>query len=201
MRLAPLLVFVLTLIYSQEFVGSKKCKSCHKKESSGAQYSLWEKSKHAHAFETLKTPEALETAKKLGITSNPWETPACVRCHTTGFGQGGYEIKDPGFWLQVTAKGKPTKEVKRMEALKGIGCEVCHGPGSEYKSKKIMKKLFFGELPADTLGFKIPTEALCRQCHNKESPSFKEFHFEERYKEISHPYPKGYREEKLHDKN
>jgi len=53
---------MLTILFGQEYVGSKKCKSCHKKKFSGAQYKVWENSKHSNAFETLKTPEAIETS-------------------------------------------------------------------------------------------------------------------------------------------
>ncbi len=186
----------LTILFGQDYVGSKKCKSCHKKKSNGAQFQVWEDSKHAEAFEVLKTPAAKETALKKGIETNPWETPECVRCHTTGYGKGGYEIKDTAFWEQKTERGKPTKEVKRMTYLQGVGCEVCHGPGSKYKSKKKMKAIFEGKISMESLGMILPTEETCKGCHNKESPTFTAFHFEEMFLTINHPYPDGFREKK-----
>lgn len=187
---------MLTILFGQEYVGSKKCKSCHKKKFSGAQYKVWENSIHANAFETLKTPEAIETAIGLGINTNPWETPECVRCHVTGFDNGGYEIKGDEFWSQITDKGKPTKEVKRMTGLQGVGCEACHGPGSKYKSKTKMEAIFYGDISGTKLGYTIPIEDTCKQCHNEKSPNFAGFKFEEKLHEIQHPYPDGFRESK-----
>lgn len=196
MKKVLLFIFVISGLVAQEYIGNKKCKSCHKKESSGAQYLKWQETKHANAFETLKTPAARETATKLGITTNPWETPKCVKCHTTGFGNGGYEIKDKAFWEQVTESGKPTKEVKRMAALQHVGCEACHGPGENYKSKKTMTAIFHGDISKESVGMLTPTRETCIQCHNEESPSFHGFDFDEFFPKISHPYPDGYRESK-----
>ncbi len=185
---------ILTILFGQDYVGSKKCKSCHKKKSSGAQYKIWEETAHANSFEVLKTPEAKKTAEELGIETNPWETPQCVKCHTTGYGEGGYEIKEAAFWVQKTEKGKPTKEVKRMTALQHVGCEVCHGPGSEYKSKKKMNAIFHENITMESVGLLIPSEKTCVKCHNEESPTFALFDYESFYTRISHPYPEGFRE-------
>lgn len=189
-----LLVLMIASLVGQDYIGNKKCKSCHKKKSSGAQYLKWEETNHANAFDVLKTPEAKEVAEQKGIKTNPWETPECVRCHTTGFGKGGYEIKDQAFWDQVTDRGKPTKAVKRMLALQNVGCEVCHGPGGDYKSKKTMKAISFGDITMESVGMIKPSKETCVQCHNEESPSFHGFDFDEYFPKISHPFPDGYRE-------
>jgi hypothetical protein len=52
-----------------EYVGSKKCKMCHNKPATGAQYAKWSESKHAKAMESLSAEEA--------------KNPACVKCHST----------------------------------------------------------------------------------------------------------------------
>ncbi len=192
-KLLALLVLTVT-IYGQEYVGSHKCKACHRKSSSGAQYKVWEKTNHAHAFETLKTDEAIQVANEHGIKGNPWEAPECVICHTTGFENGGYEIKDAVFWDQVDSRGRPAKDVKRMTGLQGVGCEVCHGPGSEYKSKKKMEAIFQGVLDGEELGMFVPSEEVCLQCHNSDAPSFNGFDYKESYHIIAHPYPDGFRE-------
>ncbi|MBT3217233.1 MAG: hypothetical protein HOD97_03985 [Candidatus Marinimicrobia bacterium] len=192
-----ILLMATSLSFGQEYVGSKKCKSCHNKEKSGAQYVVWNKSPHAHSYETLKTPAAKETAINLGITTNPWETPECVRCHTTAFGKGGYELKDEAFWNQVTKKDKPTKDVKRMAGLQNVGCEACHGPGSKYKSKKKMDHIFYGKIDQEKFGLITPSEKVCKQCHNEESPNFKAFDYEKSYAAIAHPYPDGFRKMKM----
>lgn len=65
----------------------------------------------------------------------------CVGCHTTG----------------TTAKG---------ELLEGVQCEACHGPGSAYKSMKIMKD---PEL-AMANGLMLPDTTTCMGCHNENVP-------------------------------
>jgi nitrate/TMAO reductase-like tetraheme cytochrome c subunit len=45
--------------------------------------------------------------------------------------------------------------------LPGVQCESCHGPGSDYKSMKIMKD----RDAAVAAGLVIPDEATCRSCH------------------------------------
>jgi len=52
-----------------EYVGSRKCKMCHNKPATGAQYAKWLDSKHAHAMEVLNAEEAKD--------------PKCLKCHST----------------------------------------------------------------------------------------------------------------------
>ena len=40
-------------------------------------------------------------------------------------------------------------------------------------------------------GLLIPDEATCLECHNEQSPTYREFDFEKRWAEIAHPYPSG----------
>lgn len=128
---------------AHEYVGAKKCKTCHK-----LQYNSWLETPHAKAFDKLSDEEK--------------KKPECVKCHTTG----------------TTAKGV---------LLEGIQCEACHGPGSDYKSPKIMSKKKWKADPEGQLklaleaGLIIPTEKDCVRCHTKEgNPNFKPFDFEKR---------------------
>lgn len=158
-----------------EYVGVKKCKICHKKEKSGNQYGIWKESKHAKAFESLKTDKAKEAAAKLGI-DDPTKSPDCLKCHTTGYGEGGYDIKS---------------SEEHNAKFEGVQCEACHGPGSKYKKKKIMKAVFNGEMDPAEVGLVRPDENTCKKCHTKEgNPFYKEFNFEERVDKIKHPVPK-----------
>jgi nitrate/TMAO reductase-like tetraheme cytochrome c subunit len=103
-----------------KYVGVKKCKMCHLK-----QYKVWKESLHANAFERLKGKEV--------------RNPVCLKCHTTGFGRGGF------------------KNITETPHLAGIGCEACHGAGSLHiKAKKAKRKLTI----ARTL------ENVCIECHN-----------------------------------
>lgn len=52
-----------------EYVGASKCKMCHNKPATGAQYAQWAASKHAHAMESLSAEEA--------------KNPKCLKCHST----------------------------------------------------------------------------------------------------------------------
>ncbi len=191
MRILLLLTFAITTLIADDFdyVGTKKCSKCHKSKKKGAQYKKWQEGPHAGAFESLKSEKALATAKEEGITGNPWEAPECLKCHTTGFGDGGYTHMDAAFWDEKTEEGKPTKAVKRMAALQSVGCEACHGPGSKYKSKKKMKAIYEGTMDGAALGLWTPDEKVCSTCHNEESPTYKEFVFEERIKDVQHPFP------------
>ena len=152
-----------------ELVGAPKCKSCHKTKT-GDQWKIWTESKHAGAFATLASEAALKIAAEKGL-GNPQEEAACLKCHTTG-GFLGEEVV-------VNAKGKYVPD-------EGVGCESCHGPGSDYKSKKVMAD----PAAAKAAGMlREKTEAACTKCHNDSSPTFKGFEFEERWAEIAHPIP------------
>ncbi len=102
---------VFSMAYSGDFtyIGSQKCKMCHKGEKKGMVYEKWEKGPHAKALEILK--------KEGGETK-----PECLVCHTTGYDKGGYKIGDAN-----------------AANFEGVGCESCHGPGSAYKKMSIMK--------------------------------------------------------------
>jgi hypothetical protein len=66
------------------------------------EYEKWSTKSHAHAYETLK---------RVGSESDP----ECVGCHVVGLKYEGGFVSE-----QETAD------------LKDVGCEVCHGPGSEH---------------------------------------------------------------------
>jgi len=66
------------------------------------------------------------------------------------------------------------------EALPGVQCEACHGAGSEYKTMSIMKD----KPKAIAAGLIEPTEKVCVRCHNKRSPTFKEFNWAEMSKKV-----------------
>lgn len=159
-----------------QYVGAKKCRTCHKKELIGDQWSAWEKGKHSKAFETLKSDKALEIAKEKGLAKPPSESPECLKCHVTGYGEDASKF--------AGGKVLPNSE--------GIGCESCHGPGSLYKKKKTMadhdKSVAAGMWEASK------DEKICLGCHNDKSPTFDAaagFNFEERKEKIAHKIPEA----------
>jgi len=87
------------------YVGSATCKACHLKD-----YEIWEKSGHAHAFETL-------------VKTHSDADPHCIACHTVGFG------KESGYRRPLGST-----------SLVDVGCESCHGPASEHIAKHIHGK-------------------------------------------------------------
>ncbi len=89
------------------------------------------------------------------------KNPICLACHTTGY------------------DGSVFKE-------EGVGCEACHGPGSDYKKMSVMKN----KEEAIELGLIVPSEAVCKKCHNEKSPAFKGFNFAEFFKKIDHTFRK-----------
>lgn len=156
-----------------QFIGVDGCAKCHKKESTGNQLEHWQNSKHASAFATLATPEAKEIAAAKGI-ADPQKDAKCLKCHVTGHGV------DPGL-IATPAEGK-----KGLLATDGVSCESCHGPGSLYKDRKVMKD----HDASIAAGLVIPDAKTCEKCHNDESPTFESFDFEKMFEKIKHPNPK-----------
>ncbi|MEE8336266.1 MAG: cytochrome c family protein [Candidatus Neomarinimicrobiota bacterium] len=172
-----------------EYIGTKKCKACHSSAKKGAQYKLWLETGHAKAFDVLFTDEAIKIAQERKLTVTPDKAPECVECHVVGFGAGGYEILGESFWNPDPEDKKAVKAVKRMENLKNVGCEVCHGAGSAYRKKKVMDGIYSGTMNAADHGLTTVSEKTCLRCHNDRSPSFKSFDYAERSAKIAHPYP------------
>ncbi len=144
------------------YVGSKKCKKCHVK-----QYKSWKKTRMAEAFDILEPGESSEMKTKfhIDVSKDFTQDETCLECHTTGLGKpGGYAVPDP----------EDKKAVKTAKKLRGVGCECCHGPGSEYVKvfEEIMKskrKYKVEELYA--VGLHKIDEATCKTCHNERSPT------------------------------
>jgi hypothetical protein len=146
-----------------KYKGVKMCGACHKTDKGGMVFQVWEKSAHAKAFETLKSPAAAEFAKKKGLTKPAAESPECLKCHVTGGG----------------AAAGATKE-------EGVTCEACHGAASDW----IMlhnKKENHDKAVAAGLVVAAKTDAKpCQKCHNSESPTYKGFKMEEMWGKIAH---------------
>ena len=156
-------------VSAHQYVGVKKCGMCHHGAKKGMQKEIWEKSPHAKAFQTLLTEEAKVSAKKVGV-DNPAESEKCLKCHTTGYG--------------AAAEDFATGYSYRKED--GVTCEACHGPGSDYKKLSVMKD----REKSVAAGMVVPDENTCKKCHIAEgNPNYKEFKFDEFFKQIAHPIP------------
>ena len=190
-KLAIIMIGLTFCLFAQDFgyVGNAKCKMCHNKEVKGAQFTKWQAGVHANTFETLKSAESAQIAKDKGIKGDAWKASECLKCHTTGFGAGGYEVKCDAFWNPTADDKAGEKAVKRMKGLEAVGCEVCHGAGSKYKSSKTMKAIYAGEVDGTTVGLTKIDESTCTVCHNEESPTYKPFNYKEKIKKVQHPMP------------
>ncbi|MCL4550050.1 MAG: cytochrome C554 [Bacteroidetes bacterium] len=152
------------------YEGVQVCGMCHKTEKSGNQLKIWQDSKHSQAYKTLLTAKADEISKKKS-GKKAVENPECLKCHATG-----YNVDK----ALVGAKFKVED---------GVQCETCHGAGSGYKSMSVMKNK--AEAEKKGLVMHSDIEKFCKTCHNPESPSYKEFKFQEMWKKIEHKVPKG----------
>jgi 2',3'-cyclic-nucleotide 2'-phosphodiesterase (5'-nucleotidase family) len=79
------------------YVLSETCAKCHQ-----AEYEVWQKSRHSHAFAALETKQRTFDA-------------ACIGCHSLGF-------QKPGGFVNIRATPQ----------LANVQCESCHGPGAAH---------------------------------------------------------------------
>jgi hypothetical protein len=159
------------------YVGDKVCMACHLQE-----HKAWKLTKLAGAMKALApTDEAADkalfdrkTANGVDPAKDYTADPACLKCHTTGYGTAtGYP--DP------TTLAGDEKAAKRAKAFGAVGCEACHGAGSKYvafkkaDANKARKDIPFEELAP--LGLVKPDEAVCKTCHEAGGPTKEKFDF------------------------
>jgi len=145
-----------------EYIGVQACAECHKGPMMGYQFSNWRQSGHAKAYARLATPKAYELARAEGISGNPQESPDCLRCHTTSSGTGAAARES--YFLD-----------------EGVGCEACHGPGSEYQFEAVM----IDHQAALAAGLKAANEDTCLRCHAEAHG--KPFEYTKAWDAVSHP--------------
>jgi len=168
-----ILAFITAVISADtaQYIGSSKCKMCHMSKKRGDQWNKWLNGPHAKAFEVLATDEAKAVAKEAGLSTDPQQAAECLVCHVTAF--------------DAPASAKADSYTQE----EGVGCESCHGPGSLYKSMKVMKALTAGEQDPKAVSFISGDEETCLTCHNEKSPTYKPFVYTEAWKQIAHPIP------------
>ncbi|MBL7987550.1 MAG: hypothetical protein JNJ94_05780 [Chlorobi bacterium] len=123
---------------SLAYVGSASCQNCHSSERSGNAVEVWIRSRHAVAYQSIRKELATRSATNLEVG----DSVSCYRCHTT--------------------LGHPPATVAEAGVVaEGVGCERCHGPGSEYSSYGIMadESRFLGH------GGVKGSLSDCRHCH------------------------------------
>lgn len=159
-------VFASTLAGKAEgaphFVGTDGCK-CHKSEIAD-----WERSRHANVFELLEPGKKAAKKKKAKLYPDKdyRTTTKCLKCHTTGYEEEG------GF-----------KDISSTPNMAGVGCEMCHGAGSNYRAihKEKTTKFTREETRAAGQTYGSLDEAVCRKCHEHKDNPFKP-EVDEKYK-------------------
>ena len=144
-------------------IGVRICATCHKGPAMGYQFSKWRMSAHATAYAVLGTDKAYEIAKSEGLKEDPRTSKACLKCHTTAY----HELS--GGSMDI------------ISVYEGVGCEACHGAGSNYYPEAIMRD----GRAAKAAGLKEVTRQTCLGCH--ENAHNKGFDFDEAMKKIAHP--------------
>ena len=144
------------------YIGTLTCAACHKGPAMGYQFSKWRMSDHASAYAVLTSDEAYEIAKEEGLKDAPQTSQECLKCHTTAFHQ--------------PAKGA----IESYSLYEGVGCEACHGAGSNYYPEAIMRD----PRAAKAAGLKEVTSQTCIGCH--ENAHDRPFDFDEAMKKIAH---------------
>ncbi|MBN1360167.1 MAG: hypothetical protein JW993_06225 [Sedimentisphaerales bacterium] len=107
------------------------------------EYTLWGSKAHASAFATL-------------VEVGSDRDPECVICHVVGMD------RESGF---ISAQRTP--------GLKDVGCEVCHGPGSQHNASQ-------------GLALTVEPKVACLDCHTPEKSSGYAGHEEEYLEKITH---------------
>jgi hypothetical protein len=150
-----------------KYVGSDKCKKCH-----DSAYAVWQKTPHSHAYQTL-----VDNKKR---PLNRQYDPECIVCHTVGFGYlGGFTDAD------------------KTPHLENVGCESCHGPGSEHvkhpndeKWQALMNSWHAPEKETAEARAKRHNniDRFCQSCHDIDNDvTWKDNALERKWKVIAHP--------------
>ncbi len=146
-----------------KYIGIHTCAVCHKGPTMGYQFSKWRMSAHASAYAVLATDKAYKIAKEQGLKDDPQSSPKCLKCHSPAYRQ--------------PAEGA----IEFYSLYQGVGCEACHGAGSNYYPEAIMRDT----RAAKAAGLKEITPQTCLGCH--ENTNNNPFDYDEAFKKIAHP--------------
>lgn len=166
------------------YVGSDVCRGCHNGLHSVTAVAAWEKSAHPRAMWSASEPP--EGVQILGDFSAHAPFPRARIAYVLGAGRHAqaYLDKDyqvlPGEW-QVQAKVWTPREVvdgktqcigchatgfggadNSWKAM-GVGCEMCHGPGSEHMVSRDKKATIVNPMSLDPQ----KRAMVCAQCHSQ----------------------------------
>ncbi len=181
--IAAIALLSLPVHAQDRYVGAKTCARCHDKDGQGNAFHVWETSKHAEAYRTLRTHSESEARKlgdlelwiveigrgvKYGLPRPAAESKECLPCHTTAFGIEARLV------------------VPSFDPKDGVQCESCHGPGSVHS--EAMAKGNGGKAATGLKRYadERATQAQCRTCHEG---TCGDFNFAEMWPRIKHGSP------------
>lgn len=127
------------------YAGVEACAQCHDGAQKSYQFSRWRLTAHARAYAVLATPAAYDISRQNGSSLPPQEDPACLKCHTTA------------------SDARPGARLPSYSPAEGVGCEACHGAGSEYAVEAVM----LDRAAAYAAGLQRAPKATCAACHEK----------------------------------
>ncbi len=154
-----------------EYVGAESCKTCHT-----FAYSVWSKTKHAHAMESLSKGREGQEAVWVSRVFDP----ECLCCHTTGWDSQRARRTSSGFL-----------SMEQTPHLAGQQCENCHGPGSRHiELEKAVKG--GGQVSPDVLDGRKSMQltltrarsTVCNQCHDLDNSPH--FDFDKYWPKVNH---------------
>jgi hypothetical protein len=138
----------------RKFVGSSECADCH-----SIAYEVWEKTPHAEAIHSIKTPP-----QRSDIARH--HDPECLSCHVTGWNPSKFTPYISGYL-----------DFAKSMALHGNGCENCHGPGDQHVAAESGdESVDDKELSIRRVQMRLTmedAEKKCLECHDLDnSPDF-----------------------------
>jgi len=162
------------------FTGVETCRRCHTKA-----YAVWKTTKHAQAYESLKTGRKDQKTRWISRIRDP----ECLACHVVGWNPELLSRYDSGFMIQELSGDHP----QRYSLLQGQQCENCHGPGSRHveletlwnqdRSKTTLEAVV--ALRKQVHRSKETAERMvCARCHDLENSPH--FDFQKYWKDVEH---------------
>jgi len=134
------------------YIGSKACKECHRKT-----YRSWKETPMANSYDLLKPGSRSDAKKNAGLDPQKDYTKdsSCLACHTTGMGHIGGFVSEAETPMMV-----------------GVGCESCHGAGSEYSEIMGRRGRHYELREVVAAGLQLYALQICITCHNSKSPTY-----------------------------
>lgn len=157
------------------FLGAAKCGECHTKA-----FEIWQKTPHAHAFESLDPVNQRKGHERLNGVARSFDAE-CLSCHVTGWDPKEYVRFRSGF---VNTEFAPDEDSKLLQSLlAGNQCENCHGPGSRH-----VELVEAGNTDAAAKEMRVSLETAekvtCVSCHDVDNSP--KFDFKTYWDEVKH---------------